>query len=242
MRALALIAVIGALMPAGSHAECRQALALGLDVSGSVDAGEYRLQLDGLAGALMMPEVQAAFLNMPEAHVRLYVYEWAGSGNWRELVPWTEVVDAGDLAAVAARLAGTARVPQDPGTALGEALIRGATALAAQPDCWRRTLDISGDGQSNSGPRPRDAKGDPRLSDTTVNGLVITSPEPGGEYRPDTGIASLVDYFHVEVIRGPDAFVEIARGHADFQAAMARKLLKELETLSLGALDPRHDQ
>ena len=48
-------------------ADCRQALALGLDVSGSVDALEYRLQLDGVAGALLDPEVIGAFLAFPDA-------------------------------------------------------------------------------------------------------------------------------------------------------------------------------
>ncbi|MGR3364390.1 MAG: DUF1194 domain-containing protein, partial [Maritimibacter harenae] len=44
------------------EADCRQALVLALDVSGSVDAGEYRLQMDGLAQALTAPEVAAAIL------------------------------------------------------------------------------------------------------------------------------------------------------------------------------------
>ena len=39
-------------------AECRLALSLGLDVSSSVDAREYRLQTEGLAAALIAPEVR----------------------------------------------------------------------------------------------------------------------------------------------------------------------------------------
>ena len=46
----------GLALTAGPAAACRQALALGLDVSGSVDAVEYRLQTAGLAAALMAPE------------------------------------------------------------------------------------------------------------------------------------------------------------------------------------------
>ena len=54
-------ALVGATLWASAGvAECRQALALGLDVSGSVDAREYRLQLDGVAGALDDPAVRAA--------------------------------------------------------------------------------------------------------------------------------------------------------------------------------------
>ena len=45
-------------------------------------------------------------------------------------------------------------------------------------------------------------------------------------------------YFESEVIHGPDAFVEAAIGFEDFENAMARKLLKELETLAVGQLFP----
>ncbi|MEM9846126.1 MAG: DUF1194 domain-containing protein, partial [Pseudomonadota bacterium] len=55
---------------AAAQAGCRQALALGLDVSGSVDTREYRLQTDGLAEALRDPEVQSAFLALPSLPVR----------------------------------------------------------------------------------------------------------------------------------------------------------------------------
>ena len=41
-------------------AECRQALALGLDVSGSVDAREYRLQIGGVADYQNKPVVDKA--------------------------------------------------------------------------------------------------------------------------------------------------------------------------------------
>lgn len=236
MRAL-LLAGLVALVAAPAGAACRQALALGLDVSGSVDADEYRLQLDGLAGALMQRDVQAALLAIPDAPVRLHVFEWAGSGQRRVLVPWTEVTDTGVLAAIAARLTGASRVAQDPGTALGEAMLAGAAALAEQPDCWRRTLDISGDGQSNSGPRPRDVRGDALLAGVTVNALVIVAPPPAVTRRPDAPIADLVAYFRFEVIQGPEAFAEVAAGYADYEDAMARKLLKELETMPMGALD-----
>ncbi|MEM7581568.1 MAG: DUF1194 domain-containing protein, partial [Cyanobacteria bacterium P01_A01_bin.80] len=47
---------------------------LGLDVSGSVDATEYRLQLDGVARALLDDGVADAFMIMPDAPVRLMVF------------------------------------------------------------------------------------------------------------------------------------------------------------------------
>ena len=68
IRAVGLILALT--MPSVTDAmECRQALALGLDVSGSVDAREYRLQLSGVASALDAPEVREKLLSMPAAPV-----------------------------------------------------------------------------------------------------------------------------------------------------------------------------
>ncbi len=234
-----LLALLAALLATPADAACRQALALGLDVSGSVDDTEYRLQLDGLANALTMPEVQAAFLALPEAPVRLYVFEWSGSGPKRQVLDWREIATATDLAGVAAKLRATGRAPMPQSTALGEAMVTGAKALAAQPSCWRRVLDLSGDGKSNAGPRPRDVRGG--LGDVTVNGLVIGSdPRSAGDQRSPL-VGELQAYYAAEVIRGPDAFIEVALGFEDFEAAMARKLLKELQFVivsDLGVIAP----
>ena len=56
--------------------DCRLALVLALDVSASVDSHEDRLQREGLARALVAPEVVRAFL--AGAPVALYVFEWSG--------------------------------------------------------------------------------------------------------------------------------------------------------------------
>ena len=62
MRRLALLLSLWA---GAAQADCRQALALGLDVSGSVDAQDYALQMQGLAAALEHPQVRAALLSRP---------------------------------------------------------------------------------------------------------------------------------------------------------------------------------
>lgn len=227
IRALALMA---ALLPAPLWAECRQALALGLDVSGSVDAREYRLQLDGLAGALGSDAVREALLGQPEAPVRLTVYEWSGPRDIRMLVPWTEIDDGAALAGVIGQLQQTQRRPAHPSTALGVAMEFGFALLDQQPDCWKRTLDISGDGKANNGPRPQDVGNGP--PGVTVNGLVIADVNaPTSE-----PIQELIAYFRAYVLRGPDAFVEMANGFDDYEAAMARKLLRELQALAIGRL------
>lgn len=232
------LAVLLTVWAAAAQAACRQALAIGLDVSGSVDAREYRLQIDGLAGALLRPEVQAAFLALPDSPVRLFVYEWAGLGSQRTLIPWTEITGAADLSRIAATLAGTPRVAAEPPTAIGQAMLAGARRLAEQPGCWRRTLDLSGDGKSNTGPRPRDLNDEPLLDGITVNALVIGGDPDSHDDERQVLIAELSAYFRVEVIRGPGAFVETALGFDAFQDAMARKLLKELQTMAVSEARP----
>ena len=211
---------------------CRQALALGLDVSGSVDAREYRLQLSGLATALNSSAVRAALLEQPEAPVELLVFEWSGPQEQTTLVPWTRITDAQTLTDVTEVLGNVQRREGSaPGTALGVAMMVGAKMLVQRGQCWRRTLDISGDGKSNLGPRPRNIKPALASEGITINALVIGADNPANGDIRQSEIAELSAYFTAEVIVGPDAFVEVALGFEDYAAAMERKLLRELDGL-----------
>ncbi len=218
-------------------ADCRQALALGLDVSGSVDQQEYRLQLDGLAGALQNENVRTALFSLPNAPVTLAVYEWSGPTDQHLIAGWTTITDQAVLNQFTARLFSTSRTAADPSTAIGSSMVFGAALLAKQPDCWTRTLDLSGDGPSNTGPRPRDIIDFAQLGPVTVNALVIGDNTAQSSNRQSTQIDDLVDYFESEVIHGPAAFVEQATGFDQFQTAMVRKLLRELQGLTISRLN-----
>lgn len=211
---------------------CRQALVLGLDVSGSVDAAEYRLQIDGLAGALQSDPVREVLLATPESPVRIAVFEWSGPDSQRILLPFATITDEAALEGAAARIVATERVAVSPTTAIGSALQTGFDLLATQPDCLARTLDISGDGQSNTGPRPQTVAAPDWPRPAIVNALVVATPDPNGDARHGE-IKELSSYFSAYVIRGPGAFVETALGFEDYQAAMTRKLLRELTSLIL---------
>lgn len=217
------------------QAQCRQALALGLDVSGSVDDIEYHMQLNGLASAFENVSVMKALLQPGTPPVVLSVFEWSGPDHQNLIVPWTKITSPEVLSDVTNTLRKTRRPKMDVSTGLGPAIAFGAALLQTQPTCWRWTLDISGDGKANTGPLPRDI---PLPEKITVNALVIGpgASRPSGESREET--ASLVAYFDAWVTRGPNAFVEVAHGFADYEAAMTRKLLRELEGLSLALFDP----
>jgi len=217
---------------------CRQALALGLDVSGSVGAEEWRLQIEGLAQALEDPDVRGAFLALDGAPVYLMVYEWAGDTAPRDLVTWRAITSHADLAQVSAQLRAQHRTPHALGTAMGQAMLYGGRKLSEIEKCWRYTLDISADGPSNVGPRPQDVRMSPELAQITINGLAVASTVT----RDDTGtagrdLARLGRYFQGAVISGFSAFVEQATSYSDYANAMRRKLLKELETVAIGQLD-----
>lgn len=228
-----LILMLTLMLPGAARAECRQALLLALDVSGSVDAREYRLQLDGLAAALMNPQVMAAFAAMPGAAVRVAVMEWSGPDFQRIIAPWRDVEGPASVLKLATELRGTGRVTADFSTAIGSALLRGAAEMSGQSGCWRRVIDVSGDGKSNTGPQPGAASA--VLGDITVNGLVIGEPVAGTGRSTET--AELTAYYRAYVLHGEDAFIETAQGFDDFEKAMVRKLLRELQVVAVSDAD-----
>lgn len=209
--------------------DCRLALVLAIDVSSSVDAAEDALQRRGLAAALVAPEVQAAFLSS-DLPVALAAFEWSGRYNQAELLDWTLIRSGAHLQFAAQKIAASRRSHNDFPTAMGYALGHAAVTLRRGPDCLQRTVDIAGDGINNEGFGPRLAYSSFDFSGVTVNGLVVNAADFEGE-------VGLIDFFESEVIRGPGAFVEIASGFDDYEAAMRRKLLREVSAMAIGALD-----
>ena len=218
---------------ANADAACRQALALGLDVSGSVDLREYRLQMGGLAEALADPRVKSALLAFPQAPVDLLVYEWSGPEDHVVVLPWTRLKTEAHLNEAIDILRNTERRVAAPGTALGMAMRVGVGFLRERSDCERLTLDVSGDGKSNLGPRPQDVRDALERSGITINGLVIGSGVQASLGLRDSEIQQLSAYFHANVLLGPDAFVETALSYSDYADAIKRKLLREIETIIL---------
>lgn len=222
------------LIPGLANAACRQALSLGLDVSSSVDDAEYQLQLDGVVAALTAPTVQEILFLQPDAPILIHIFEWSGPVNHTILVPWTTITTPADLAAVTTILRTHQRGVAAPNTALGSAILVGYDYLEQHPECWKRTLDLSGDGETNSGPLPDDIGEDQRPQDVVVNGLVVGSGSFFGDDISFDGIDQLAAYYRASVIRGHGAFVEVALGYEDYAAAMERKLLRELNSQVLG--------
>lgn len=208
--------------PAG--ADCRLALALAVDVSRSIDAQDYVIQTDGLAGALSDQDVRAAIFG-PEGRVALAIYYWSGRGYQDLVQPWVILDSPEALDAAIWAVRRTPRPAAPLATALGDALSYGRDLMSDAPDCERRVIDVAGDGQSNDGISVARTYEREDFTGITVNGLAV------GEHEAD-----IVAYYATEVIRGPGAFVELAPRQSDYPDAIRRKLLRELQGPMIGAL------
>ena len=213
-----------ALMTGSANAYCKVALAVGLDISSSVNSREYRLQQEGLASALESKEVQKAILTPQGAYIEAAVYEWSGVSQQSLILDWTRLDSLEKISAFATRLRQNRRRYSEFSTALGMAAVFGADLLRRAPPCARKVLDLSGDGENNEGWGPDRYRAQGILDGITINGLVIL-----GAY-PNPAI-----YYRANVIQGPNAFLAQAMRFEDYRDVMLGKLLREIgEELVLG--------
>lgn len=193
---------------------CDLALALAVDVSGSVDSKEYRIQMDGLATGLRDPVVSEALVR---ARAQLMLVQWTGASRQRITIPWTRIDSFQVLDEFAEQVASDPRVWRNFSTAIGEALETTLASFESVSDCTRHLIDISGDGISNEGVEPAQVHGRLRNRGVTVNAIAIEESEP-----------ELTAYFFENVIVGEGAFVVSAAGFDDYPERIRKKLLREV--------------
>lgn len=222
-----MLLALGAALPGAAAAQCKLALVLALDISSSVNGREYQIQLQGLADAFRVPQVQQAILAPEGSGVAVLAFEWSGEGMQRPIAGWSMLDSEASIGAFADRLSAHQRSAHDQPTAIGDALRYAAGRFLDGPDCLRRTIDISGDGSNNDGPSPEVFRAQGVLDGITINGLVIQ-----GAY-PNPAI-----YYRAKVMQGPNAFVALARDFDDYPSVIIGKLLREIDQeLVLGAAE-----
>jgi len=192
---------------------CDLALLLAVDVSGSVDRDEYRVQMDGLAAGLRDGIVADALI---EQRAQVAVVQWTGASRQQVTVPWTRIATYADVLALADRIADDPRVWRNYSTAIGEALVVSRAALDEMAHCTRRVIDVSGDGVSNEGIEPATQRAAMTADGIIVNALAI-----------ETDATDLTGYFYENLITGPGAFVATANGFQDYPEQIKRKLQRE---------------
>lgn len=206
--------------------ECHTALVLGLDASRSVDARESRLQREGLAQALVSPEIIDAIAPYPGLGVLALAYEWSNPTDQLVLAPWTVLDGPEAIAAFAAQIVEGPEISRRWKTGIGPAMAFAAEAFTVAPvNCHRRVVDISGDGPGNAGVAPEILRAAGAFDGLTINGLVIRHPENDSAQPPNK---DPLPYYQRNVIHGPGAFIVETRSYDDYPEAIRRKLLREL--------------
>lgn len=193
---------------------CDVALALTVDVSGSISPAEYDVQMLGLADALEDPTISDALVR---GQVALILIQWTGSGRQVVSIPWTRVTDRAALQSFATQVRATGRAWRHFSTAIGDALLFTAAQFAQAPQCARQVIDVSGDGVSNEGTIVMQSRERVVALGVTINGLAI-----------ETSVENLTRYYDRFVIGGEGAFVLTALNYEDYPRAIRRKLLSEV--------------
>ena len=196
------------------------ALILAVDVSNSVDARRYSLQVEGIADALEDPSVQSAILGGPLGSIAITVILWADRPHLS--LPWVRIASAGDALALAGRVRQLSRQGGEF-TCVSQMMRFVADKITPQipVQATRVVLDVSGDGRDNCNPKGTPAALRDELIEigVTINGLPILDGAQA---------ASLADWYHDNVIGGPGAFLLPADGFEDFGRAFRQKFMTEV--------------
>jgi Ca-activated chloride channel family protein len=198
---------------AGPLVACDLALAFAVDVSGSVDASEYDIQVMGLADGLRDGAVSAGLVKLNAA---LMFVQWTGSSRQIVSVPWTRIESFEDVDAFAALVESSERQWRNYSTAIGEAITFTSNEFQSAPACTNKVIDVSGDGISNEGIEPGAARGVLRAAKIRVNALAIEESEN-----------DLTAYFWENVIFGEGAFVVTAANFEEYGEKIRLKLRRE---------------
>ena len=201
------------------HAEAVDvALVLAVDCSSSVDAGDFRLQMDGISSALRDAAVLNAIAAGENRQIALALVQWSSRRAQFVSVNWRTIATPADIESAALAVEQAERRWVPGGTGLAAAITFGTalfTTLALPPT--RRVLDISGDGQDNEAGLPSLARNAAVAQGVTINGLPILN-----------GSKQLEPYYVNTVIGGSGAFCVPAQNMGSFRDAMLRKLLREI--------------
>ena len=159
-------------------------LVLAADVSRSVTEPKFKLQREGAAAAITHPDVVKAITSGPNRRIAVCFVEWATAGQQNVVIDWT-VIDDGE----AARCFGDKLVelPRSfaGSTSISHAIDFSVIQLERSPyKAERRVIDISGDGNNNSGRSVTDARDDALAKGITINALVILTPL-SESFRPE---------------------------------------------------------
>lgn len=203
---------------------CDVALALTVDISGSVDKQEYELQMNGLATALRDPTVADALVSK---QATLMLVQWTGASRQVVSIPWRKISSLEDVEAMAKSVEQLPREWRNFSTAIGDALSFTAKQFNAVGNCTRKVIDVSGDGYSNEGSNPVSVRARLEEQGFTINGLAI-----------EGSADDLTSYYKDNVIAGDGAFVMTANTFDEYPKRIKQKLFREVTNQLAGLKSP----
>lgn len=228
---LALLSLLLLALPA--HAQDKKevdlALALAIDISGSIDPEEAKLQREGYVKAFRDPVIVKAILGGPNGRIAVAYYEWSDAWVQRLLIDWALLDSEAAIAAFTERLS-AAPISIARRTSISGAIRYAIPLFARSPyDATRKVLDISGDGSNNDGGLVTDLRYEALKERIVINGLPIMNDRPNPFGFPSE--TDLDKYYLACVTGGPRSFVEVAHNFEDFPRAIRKKLLQEVADL-----------
>jgi hypothetical protein len=191
-------------------------LVLAVDISRSVDAVEYNLQITGIANAFRDPEIMD--LIGQQDGVAVALFQWDEAADEQHMIPWHLLHDPTTVLSFADKVDAIKRNPIRKFTGIGRAIEFAMHLLTENKFAGRQLkIDISGDGRDNIGSLPSAWREQASSLGIEINGLPILIDT----FNLDT-------YYREKVISGPGAFLEIANDYNDFARAFLRKLRREI--------------
>ena len=223
-RLVGLIALLLLALPATAQErkEVDLALVLAIDISGSIDPDEAKLQRQGYVEAFADPVIIKAILGGNHGRIAVAYFEWSDSWVQKLLVDWTLLDSEAAISAFTRRLA-DAPISIARRTSISGAIRYAIPLFGRAPyDTERKVLD----GSNNDGGLITDVRRDALKDRIIINGLPIMNgrPNPFGFPAED----DLDQYYLHCVTGGPRSFVEVARSFEDFPRAIRKKLLQEV--------------
>ena len=202
-------------------------LVLAADVSRSIDTDKFKLQREGYAAAFNDPRVVNVITSGLHGQIAVCFVKWSGASAQRLVIDWALIKDLDSARQFGDQLSEIPRSFADS-TSISGGLDFALAQFAGVPfDAARRTIDVSGDGNNNSGRDVRSARDEAVVAGVTVNGLVIlTDPLWASEHTNPPG--GLENYYRENVIGGAGAFVLVARDFNSFGNMLIKKLIAEI--------------
>jgi hypothetical protein len=228
--------VVGALMATAGWTSSRAAervdllLVLAADVSGSMDESKFDLQRSGYAAAFSNARVIEAIRSGPNGRIAVAFVEWSSILQQKIVIDWTVISNDETAHRFGDHILEAPRAFARNSTSISAGIDFAITQLGRAPyEARRRVIDVSGDGDNNSGRDVTAARDEAIAKGVTINGLVILIKMPTGWKSDHTNPpGGLANYYRNNVIGGPAAFVMVAENSNSFGDVIVKKLIAEI--------------